>query len=47
MFKAIKRYDESENFLKRELNKNSLFLEEFAKLIVYLKNSFEVKNQKI
>ena len=44
MFRTLKRYEESENFLKRELNKNSLFLEEFAKLIVYLRNSFENKN---
>ena len=38
MFKSLKKYEEQEDFIKRELSKNSLFLEELAKLVVYLKN---------
>ena len=47
VMKNIKKYNKIPNPLKRELKKNSLFLEEFIKLIVYLRNSFQEKNQKI
>ena len=47
VMKNVKKYNKNKNPLKRELKKNSLFLEEFIKLIVYLRNSFQEKNQKI
>lgn len=48
VIKTIQKYDgENEGNLKKEVKKNSFYLEEFAKLLDYISSSFSAKKNKI